>query len=112
MTTIYEISNLAIAPYINSVNFKYNIPNKPAEYLSNKLPILSSLDYGPLNNILNNYNCGFTYANDNNILINQILFLDNNRDILLKMSDNAYSVYLKYFQSELVYEKLIKHVTK
>ena len=46
--TILELSDVGLAPYIHTKNFTENIPNKPAEYLSEDLLVVTSLKYGRL----------------------------------------------------------------
>lgn len=40
---LMSISRIGLAPYIESQNFLLNMPNKPIEYLSKGLPILSTI---------------------------------------------------------------------
>tara|TARA_B100000242_G_C43043816_1_gene487117 strand:+ start:1394 stop:2581 length:1188 start_codon:yes stop_codon:yes gene_type:complete len=74
---LLEISDLGLLPYKKISNYRKNLPNKPAEYLSNNLALLLSLDDGPIYNLIKRNNCGASYSNDPQKLVNVILeYLD------------------------------------
>ena len=54
---LMSMSKVGLAPYIESQNFLLNIPNKPIEYLSKGLPILSTIG-GSLGKMIAEYSVG------------------------------------------------------
>lgn len=108
--TLMRISSVGLAPYFSIKNFTRNLPNKPIEYLSAGLPIVSSLK-GVLENLLSNYNCGVTYKNgDVDNLVSVLINLYNHRDHLEIMSKNAYRLYKDKFVAEKVYNDMIDYL--
>lgn len=61
---LMEYSHVGLAPYRNTANFSGHVPNKPAEYLSADLPVVSTLS-GELAELLAAYGCGWTYGERN-----------------------------------------------
>jgi glycosyltransferase involved in cell wall biosynthesis len=59
--TLMEISLAGLAPYRVTENFLLNLPNKPIEYLSAGLPVLTTLE-GELGRLLRDGECGTRYA--------------------------------------------------
>jgi len=108
--TLMRIASVGLAPYVNSSNFIMNLPNKPVEYISAGLPIVSSLG-GVLKNLLSTHNCGVTYENgDTEGLVSILINLYDNRDLLGIMSENAYSLYKENFVAEKVYGDMIDYL--
>ena len=62
--TILEISDVGLAPYIHTKNFLENIPNKPAEFLSENILIATSLESGKLYELIKSKNCGISYGSN------------------------------------------------
>ena len=60
LTALMRLSSVAIAPYIQSVDFQGNIPNKYIEYLANGLPVVSSLGGGLVERLLEQNEIGTT----------------------------------------------------
>lgn len=110
----FEIKNLlmnsdfGLVPLRNRFDYKLAIPNKPIEYIANQLPILSGLE-GELSSLIKNNNIGFTYKTDKDIIekINDTLLNQNKLD---KMSKNCRELYLKKFDSKLVYTNLANYL--
>lgn len=107
--TLMRLSHVGLVPYVNSKNFTLNLPNKPIEYLSAGLPIVSSLKEGVLADLLKNYNCGMTYNNAND-LTSKLIDLFNNPEILKEMSKNAFDLYKEKFVAEEVYNDMIDYL--
>ncbi len=107
---LMRMSSVGLAPYLSIKNFTLNLPNKPIEYLSAGLPIISSLR-GVLKDLLSTYNCGVTYANGNSDdLISILIDLYDHPERLRKMSENAYALYKEKFIAENVYNNMISHL--
>jgi len=108
--TLMRMSSVGLAPYFSIKNFTRNLPNKPIEYLSAGLPIVSSLE-GVLENLLSNYNCGVTYKNgDVDNLVSVLINLYDHRDQLKIMSKNAHRLYKDKFVAEKVYNDMIDYL--
>ncbi|MDW4440330.1 glycosyltransferase family 4 protein [Staphylococcus saprophyticus] len=114
ISTLLINSDIGIAPYINSKNYRLNLPNKFGEYLSSKLPILVSVN-GMMENVLTQFECGYKY-DDGLDLYNKITYLIKNKEILKKQKENAFNLYEDQFKVEKVYngfaDYLENHVNK
>ena len=101
-------SSIGLAPYKNSFDFRASIGNKPAEYFSAGLPIISAVD-GVLGRHLRQYNCGLIYSSgDPSDLVDKIMELYNNRSKCEKMSSNAQALYAEKFIAKKVYTEFAK----
>lgn len=108
--TLMRFSSVGLAPYVNNNNFTLNLPNKPIEYLSAGLPIVSSLK-GVLNDLLSTSCCGLTYKNkDSDDLAYVLTSLFNSTNKLKNMSMNASILYKSRFIAEKVYNDLIVYL--
>jgi len=108
--TLLRMSSVGLLPYQNSKSFVISLPNKSIEYLSAGLPIVSSLK-GVLGDLLNNYNCGITYENENaDDLASKLIYLFNHPELLKEMSKNAYTLYKDKFVAEKVYNDMIDYL--
>lgn len=105
---LLELADIGIAPYVKSVNYISNIPNKPAEYLSGGLPIALSLDEGALYDLLTLKNCGFSYADRPEKLAAELEMLANNPLQLKTLQENALMTFRESFNGADVYARLIR----
>lgn len=103
-------SSIGIAPYINSINYTLNTPNKFGEYISASLPILVSVD-GEMDRLLKENKCGYSYK-DSNELEARILELYKDKALLCEMKSNARKLYDKKFNADIVYKDLYKYLQK
>ncbi|HHQ2480330.1 TPA: glycosyltransferase family 4 protein [Bacillus cereus] len=107
---LMNISKIGLAPYKNTVNFKLNLPNKPIEYMSAGLPILSSID-GYLKTILQDNNLGMTYEEGNpESLVNHISYLYKKNDVLEEMSKNTKKIFESHYSSEKIYKEYVTYI--
>ncbi|EJR93391.1 hypothetical protein IKE_05882 [Bacillus cereus VD196] len=107
---LMNISKLGLAPYKNTVNFKLNLPNKPIEYMSAGLPILSSID-GYLKTILQDYNAGVTYEDkDPESLAHHISNLYKETATLEQMSKNIRKLFNSHYSSEKIYGEYVTYI--
>jgi glycosyltransferase involved in cell wall biosynthesis len=97
-------SKVGLAPYKDSNNFLYNLPNKPIEYLSAGLPIASSIK-GVLGNLIEKENIGVVYDKPNDLAEKIINFI-NDPKLLTNMSYNAKELFSQQFSSEKVHKLL------
>jgi len=105
-----RIAQVGLAPYHSSPNFVSNVPNKPIEYLSAGLPVVSSLK-GALERLLSDRHCGVTFENGNASDLAQVLLnLQNTPDLLTKLSANAQAAYRSKFVAETVYGEMCDYL--
>lgn len=101
-------ASLGIAPYINSVNYIQNTPNKFGEYLSASSPILVSVP-GVMENILSKQECGHRYENEIDLV--EYINMYYQEDEKLKIaSENARKLYDKDFNGDKLYENMLKYL--
>ena len=99
---------IGIAPYINSMNYRLNTPNKFGEYLSAGLPIAVAVS-GDMENLLNRYECGGAYFNSKDL----IEFIEKyylNEELLVKHSKNARVLYEEMYNADTFNQKLLNHI--
>ncbi|HDR8072375.1 TPA: glycosyltransferase family 4 protein [Bacillus cereus] len=107
---LMNMSKIGLAPYKNTVNFKLNLPNKPIEYMSAGLPILSSID-GYLKNILQDHNVGLTYEDGNpESLVDHVSKLYKENDLLEEMSRNTKELFKSHYSSEEIYKEYVTYI--
>jgi len=108
--TLMRIASVGLAPYYSTPNFVTNVPNKPAEYMSAALPVVSSLS-GVLERLLAEHECGLTYPVGDAAALAAILRrLHHDREYRARLSDNARSLFEKRFVAETVYGELITYL--
>lgn len=108
--SLLSYAKIGIAPYIDSMNYRLNTPNKFGEYLSASLPIAVSVP-GEMENLLNKYNCGFYYKNEDD-LYNIISKYYDNPAFQKKSSVNARNLFELLFNAENANDELLKHIIK
>jgi len=110
MQSLMEISKVGLYPYKNILNFKNNFSNKAIEYLSHSLPIISSLEGFSKDLILKN-GIGAVYIEGNvESFIRIIKDLFNNKNKLEKMSLAAKQQFMRYFNANVVYPKIVDYL--
>lgn len=104
--TLMRKSSVGLAPYKVSPTFSRSMPNKPIEYMSAGLPILSSLR-GVLSDVLERYQCGMIYQQgDVEGLIRILIELYDKPEKLQTMSENAYQLFKEHYAAEKVYGEM------
>lgn len=108
-----ELSTIGLAPYSEKELFA--MPNKPFEYMSAGLPILSSIQ-NELPSILEKYSCGYTYKyNDHTSLISGLMHLIDSEK-LDSARNGALRVFNTKFSHSVIHKKaeseLLKYVKK
>jgi len=102
MNAIMAACDAGLAPYHPERNFIGNIPNKPVEYLSRGLPVISCLG-GELNDLLERHAIGFPYAARNaGSLVEAVRRLDATRPGREDMRRRATEVYVAIFHPDIV----------
>ena len=105
-----EMSSAYIAPYKNSSDFIMSVPNKIIDAFSMSCPLLSPLS-GEVNSLIKRYKVGLSYKDYESLSLN-IETLVRNKDLLDKLSFNSKKLYEKRFESNTVYNQLVKHLEK
>lgn len=103
-------ASIGIAPYIDSMNYRMNTPNKFGEYLSAGLPIAVSVT-GEMEKLLESYECGRVYSNLED-LIEIIENYYNDNELLSNHSANARRLYEDMFNADNANQKLLNHILK
>ena len=101
-------SKVGIAPYINSMNYRMNTPNKFGEYLSASLPIAVSVS-GEMEKLLKQNECGYMYT-DGSSLANIILEYYKSTEKQTTHAKNARKLYEKMFNADFANDNLLKHI--
>lgn len=88
------------------------MPNKPFEYMSAGLPIVSSLE-GEMAEIIARYHIGFTYpAGDASALLHLVRNLTGDATLRKQMSDNSRRVFNDVFSSDRIIKDYADHLEK
>lgn len=108
ISSLLSNTDIGIAPYIDSINYRNNTPNKFGEYLSAGIPILVSVN-GEMESLLIKNECGFVYKNEEQ-LVEQINTYIKNKEMLSEHKMNSRNLYEKHFNSDIAYEKMYRHL--
>ena len=101
------LASAGLAPYRDDASM--SLPNKPYEYLSAGLPILSSLR-GELQALLADEGVGLTYrAGDTQSLVDAIRLM-RQPDLRRRMATNAAALFNARYRSEIVYAQFAAHL--
>ncbi|MDC0980121.1 glycosyltransferase family 4 protein [Bdellovibrionales bacterium] len=101
---IMSVSRVGLAPYVEG-SFM-SLPNKPFEYMSHGLPIVSSIQH-ELKEFLKNYNCGYTYhADSRRELASALTNLMDDEENRIEMGKNSFSLYEEMFSLEKVFKSV------
>lgn len=104
--SLMRLSSAGLAPYVSSWDFAISIPNKPVEYLSAGLPVVSSLQ-GELAELLAINECGLTYRNGSaDDLVRVLADCYDHPTKLAKMAENAARLYQSRFVAETIYGQM------
>jgi len=105
--TLLMRSDVGLLPYVNAENFIKNVPNKPGEYLSEGLFLLSSLSKGVLFEFIKKYDCGISYENNALDLTDKLCFYVDSPELLKRKKENAINAFDQEFDGEKVYSEMI-----
>ena len=108
LNVLMRMASIGLVSYAR--NAPQSLPNKPFEYFSGGLPVLSNLN-GELEEILSEYDCGFTYgAGDVRGLVDAIVALKNSPKRRKQMSKNARCLFEKKYSSDKIYPAMADHL--
>lgn len=103
-------SSVGLAPYAGKA--PQTLPNKPFEYMSAGLPILSSLE-GELKNIIEQEGIGLHYnASDPYDLKDKIIWFLSHSEERRVMGQKAKALFEKKYNEDIVYSGLVKYLSK
>lgn len=103
---LLSIASIGLYPYPNRKDFKDHFPNKFIEYLCSGIPVLSRVNSPEMNVFFENYNCGLTYNDNVDELVEKIQVLAANKARVEEMSLCARAVYLKKYCAKNVYRSM------
>lgn len=107
---ILNLSSVGLAPYKDDASM--SLPNKPFEYMSAGLPLLSSLR-GELEHLICNKQIGMQYqSGDVNSLIEKIQLLEMNPYARHAMGTCARKLFDDAYKAELIYPTMVDHLVK
>ena len=102
-------ASVGLAPYANIPNYVMGLPNKPVEYLSAGLPVLTGL-HGVLADLLRGHDCGIAYDFGRpDRLADALASLDDDRARLAALSRNAEALYRDCFTADRVFGAMADH---
>jgi glycosyltransferase involved in cell wall biosynthesis len=106
--TIMEISSVGLVPYTKQA--LQSLPNKPFEYMSASLPVLSSLS-GEFSQMVLEEEIGINYQAENpESLATALLWCFNNKDKCQEYGTKARLLVEKQFSNQSIYPKLVNHL--
>ncbi|MBU4277681.1 MAG: glycosyltransferase family 4 protein [Proteobacteria bacterium] len=110
--TLMEMSSVGFAPYESSPDFMASIPNKPYDYMSAGLVIVSSLQ-GKLKELLDQEGCGVTYPNkDVDALVKILGDLYQNPEQVKIMSQKSLRLFNDKFSADTVFGGMCDYLEK
>jgi len=105
---LIDMSKVGLVTY--AVNAPQSLPNKPFEYFSGGLPVVSSLS-GELSIILSEWNCGVSYkAGSVESFLGALDEICKDQSRLSAMAQNAEKAYKRHFSASTVYPEMIKYL--
>jgi glycosyltransferase involved in cell wall biosynthesis len=105
---LLQNSSLGLLPYIDTHNFRANLPNKPGEYLAFSLPILSSIP-GRLGNLLTQYDCGGVYDSSES-LTEMLSTYQRDAALLARHRSCADRLFADVFDATAIYTEMTRHL--
>jgi len=104
---LLNYSSLGLVPLKNRVDYIISIPNKPIEYLSSGLPLLSSLS-GELENLIKIEKIGFTYSNKNEL--EDYVRLCLKEKVHKDLVSRCQKVFIERFDAKVVYSNFSDYI--
>ena len=99
------ISDICIAPFIKNPQHESGVANKIYDYMLGGKPVIVS-DCGPQRKLIEKYNCGIVFHN-NNELFEAIIKLFKNSILRKIMGENGYYAIINDHNMDLVKERLL-----
>ena len=106
---IYSNSDIMIAPYKNSKNFEFNVPNKIVDAIVYGLPIISTLS-GEVDNLISEHKIGLTTKDNYNNWGRSMELLIENKELLNEMKINLNNLHNEKFSYDKVYNNYVQKI--
>lgn len=107
---LMAMSHLGLAPYYPNRNFIGNLPNKPIEYMSAGVPILTCLD-GVLADTVRREEIGMVYrSGDPASLIAAVRAAQAGRGQLVAMGSRAKGLFERCYRSDIVMDQYLRFI--
>lgn len=104
---LLKLSHIGLVPCMSVPDA---MPNKPFEYLSASLPILSSLQ-GEMETIIADHNIGYSYkSGDLDTFVKLVVKLASEERLRVLQSHNAEKLFQSKFSSRIIYKAYADHV--
>lgn len=101
-------SDVGLAPYKDTFDFRMSVSNKFTEYLAYGLPVIITCD-GNMKKILKVNNCGLG-SQDVNKLCKYILKLKKDKKVYKLESENARKLYEENFMATKIYREIVNYI--
>ncbi len=109
LQAILSVASIGLCAYADDA--LQSVPNKPFEYMANRLAVVSSLS-GDLAEMLNRHRCGFTFrTGDSRSLAKCLRDLLGDSDLLSSLRDNAFRAWSANYRSSVIYDRFVTHLT-
>ena len=113
LKSLMLISDFGVCPHIPKQMYLDSIPGKAIEYMSEGLPIITTLGNGELGKLIKQKNFGFSYkAFKTESLSHLILDILNNKNLLSNKRKEIIRFYSQTFDKSVVYKNYSIHIEK
>ena len=113
LKSLMLVSDLGVCPHIPKQMYLDTIPGKAIEYMSEGLPIITTLGNGELGKLIEQKNFGYSYkAFDTESLTHLILDILKNKNLLKNKRDEIIKFYSQTFDKSVVYKNYSNHIEK
>ena len=113
LKSLMLVSDLGVCPHIPKQMYLDTIPGKAIEYMSEGLPIITTLGDGELGKLIEQKNFGHSYkAFETESLTHLILDILKNKNLLANKRDEIISFYSQTFDKSVVYKNYSNHIEK
>ena len=107
---LLDMSDIGLVTYVR--NATQSLPNKPFEYFSAGLPVLSSLR-GELSDLVERHDCGLNYEpGEVTSFLTQLRTLSSNTQRRKAMSRNAIALFEHRFSGDSIYAAMVEYLTE
>jgi len=107
---LQQRSSIGLVALNGTPDFLLSIPNKIAEYLAAGLPIASSFRSGMVRDLIERHQCGFSYSQSADVLVERLSTLVQDRAELERMSQGARALYEAQFRADRIYPEFVSHL--
>lgn len=109
IAALMNMAKVGLAPYESGAH-SMALPNKPFEYFSGSLPVISSIK-GELSQYIADHDCGRTYDADSvDSLCEAIRELYHKPDLREQMGARANSLLRAHFTTDIIFSRLNRHL--